>query len=335
MPLPRWDLKKRRGTASGDPTILAEAGSLQLEFRSLSALTGDLRYREAADRSFDAIRSAGVSGLVPVHLTAPEELPVFAAQDKLAIGALADSYYEYILKQYLQSPTETRFKDMFYELMRDLPTLVRGLDDNGEVQKDGKLRMLEITASGAEIWKNDHLSCFAPGMIALGLQQLPRDELAKSDRNSTWWKMAEGLTEGCAQMWTSTKTGLAPEFTPVIPKPPWKFGPLPNEAVHSFIRPETAESLFYLYRLTGKERYRELGKKMFTAIVKHSKVDGGYASVKDVTAVPTEKIDEMQSFILAETFKYLYLLFSPADALDLNKFVLNTEGHPLQKFGPF
>merc|ERR1719235_1936779 len=104
--------------------------------------------------------------------------------------------------------------------------------------------------------------------------------------------------------------------------------------MHSFIRPETAETLFYLYRLTGEEKYRSEGESMFRAIVKHTKVPGGYASVRDVNKIPTDKMDEMQSFIMAETFKYLYLLFAPSDALDLKKFVLNTEGHPLQRFGP-
>jgi len=40
----------------------------------------------------------------------------------------------------------------------------------------------------------------------------------------------------------------------------------------------------------------------------------------------------MQSFYLAETLKYLYLLFSPDDLLDLSQVVLNTEAHPLPVF---
>ncbi|CAE7238739.1 MNS3, partial [Symbiodinium necroappetens] len=72
-------------------------------------------------------------------------------------------------------------------------------------------------------------------------------------------------------------------------------------------------------------RYRKWGKKLFRSIVEHSKVAGGYGSVEDVTVVPTKKMDEMQSFVMAETFKYLYLLFSPNEAFDLDRYVLNTE----------
>jgi len=46
-------------------------------------------------------------------------------------------------------------------------------------------------------------------------------------------------------------------------------------------------------------------------------------------------MDEMQSFVMAETFKYLYLLFSPNEAFDLDRYVLNTEGHPLRKLTPW
>ena len=38
----------------------------------------------------------------------------------------------------------------------------------------------------------------------------------------------------------------------------------------------------------------------------------------------------MHSFFLAETLKYLYLLFEP-DALDFKHIVFNTEAHPLRK----
>lgn len=40
------------------------------------------------------------------------------------------------------------------------------------------------------------------------------------------------------------------------------------------------------------------------------------------------------SFWLAETLKYLFLLFSDQDALRLDQWVLNTEAHPLPVFAP-
>ena len=37
----------------------------------------------------------------------------------------------------------------------------------------------------------------------------------------------------------------------------------------------------------------------------------------------------MESFFLGETLKYLYLLFADRHEVDLDKWVFNTEGHPL------
>jgi hypothetical protein len=37
----------------------------------------------------------------------------------------------------------------------------------------------------------------------------------------------------------------------------------------------------------------------------------------------------MESFVLAETFKYYYLLFAPS-ALDFDTVTFNTEAHPLR-----
>jgi hypothetical protein len=41
----------------------------------------------------------------------------------------------------------------------------------------------------------------------------------------------------------------------------------------------------------------------------------------------------MESFFLAETLKYLYLLFAPANTVDLTQVVFNTEAHPLRRIG--
>ena len=54
------------------------------------------------------------------------------------------------------------------------------------------------------------------------------------------------------------------------------------------------------------------------------------AGTPDVTRVPPIHGDTQQSFFLAETLKYLYLLFSPDDAMPLDEWVTNTEAHPLK-----
>ena len=42
--------------------------------------------------------------------------------------------------------------------------------------------------------------------------------------------------------------------------------------------------------------------------------------------------DRMESFFLAETLKYLYLLQDPDSEISLDTYVFNTEAHPLKIF---
>lgn len=89
-----------------------------------------------------------------------------------------------------------------------------------------------------------------------------------------------------------------------------------------FLRPEAIESVFIMFRLTGDNYWRVKGWKMFQAIVKNARSELAHASVKDVTSQkPTQK-DAMESFWLAETLKYFYLLFSDPSVVDLDKYVL-------------
>ncbi len=56
---------------------------------------------------------------------------------------------------------------------------------------------------------------------------------------------------------------------------------------------------------------------------------GGYSGIKDVFNPAGPKDDVMQSFFLAETMKYLFLLFSDDNVVPLEHWVFNTEAHPL------
>lgn len=121
---------------------------------------------------------------------------------------------------------------------------------------------------------------------------------------------------------------------------------------HNLQRPETIESIFYMYRITGDEMYREWGWEMFKAFVQHtavveekqSKVSPGdvgaisrikgFTSLDDALTVPAKKRDNMESFWMAETLKYFYLLFSDRDFISLEDHVFNTEAHPLPRFKP-
>ena len=91
------------------------------------------------------------------------------------------------------------------------------------------------------------------------------------------------------------------------------------------------ESIFYLYRATGEQKYRDWGWQIFQAFEKYTKVKDGYASIDSVRRPENPGYrDKMETFYLAETLKYLYLLFSDnPDLMALDKWVINTEAHPL------
>ena len=97
------------------------------------------------------------------------------------------------------------------------------------------------------------------------------------------------------------------------------------------MRPEYVESLFYFYRTTGDEVYRDRGWAVFQALVTHCRVKatGAFAGLKDVRSPNPELDDAMPSFFLAETLKYLYLLFSERDVYPLDDWVFTTEAHLL------
>ena len=51
----------------------------------------------------------------------------------------------------------------------------------------------------------------------------------------------------------------------------------------NILRPETVESLFYLWRLTGNKTYQEWGWNIFEAFEKNSRTESGYVGLKDVS----------------------------------------------------
>jgi mannosidase alpha-like ER degradation enhancer 2 len=98
------------------------------------------------------------------------------------------------------------------------------------------------------------------------------------------------------------------------------------------LRPEIIESAYYLYRYTKDPKYLDMGRTFFESLVARCRTDAGYTTLKNV--VTGEKGDLMPSYFLAETLKYLYLLFAPEATLDLGKVVFNTEAHSFRRHPP-
>lgn len=95
------------------------------------------------------------------------------------------------------------------------------------------------------------------------------------------------------------------------------------------LRPEFLESTYFLFTATNDPYYLEVGKNVLKSLQRYARVSCGYAAVNDVRT--GKKEDRMDSFVLAETFKYLFLLFANKEDLILNvdEFIFTTEGHLL------
>lgn len=350
-PIPFSDVVLRDHSAHPAPdgqSSTSEVSTLQLEFNYLSTVSGDPKYGVEAMKVLEHLKTLPkVEGLVPIYIS--PHSGEFNGEN-IRLGSRGDSYYEYLIKVWLQQGAERdgNFKylyDMYEEATKGIRHLLvqksipKGLVFVGELPSGSK---------GAFSPKMDHLVCFLPGTLALGATKGITKEKAMRDNLLTFedlenLKLAEDLAKTCFEMYSVTSTGLAPEIAYFHTEDYFEQGldggnkssEYMNDIIikyadrHNLLRPETVESLFVLYRITENPKYREWGWQIFEAFEKHTKVDsGGYSSLDDVTRLPPQRKDKMETFFLGETLKYLYLLFADSTVIPLDKFVFNTEAHP-------
>ncbi|KAK3137279.1 hypothetical protein QOZ80_5BG0450240 [Eleusine coracana subsp. coracana] len=350
--VPLSDVVLRDRTAHAAPDGLSstsEASTLQLEFNYLSRISGDPKYETEAMKVLEHIRTLPtVEGLVPIYIS--PHSGQFSGEN-IRLGSRGDSYYEYLLKVWVQQEErrDSNLKylfEMYTKAMKGVKhLLVRKTVPNGLVF----VGELPYGQNGGFSPKMDHLVCFLPGTLALGATKgvtkkkaLENNLLTDEDIENL--QLAEDLAKTCVEMYFVTSTGLAPEIayfhiegnSEVGPDGGNKSSKYINDIIikpldrHNLLRPETVESLFVLYRITEDPKYREWGWQIFQSFEKYTKVDsGGYTSLDDVTSLPPHKRDKMETFFLGETLKYLYLLFDDSNTLPLDKYVFNTEAHPL------
>ncbi|XP_076140913.1 endoplasmic reticulum mannosyl-oligosaccharide 1,2-alpha-mannosidase isoform X1 [Alosa pseudoharengus] len=321
--IPFSDVNIGKGTArpprwTTDSTV-AEVTSIQLEFRELSRLTNDPQYQTVVDEVMSRVhRLEGKhDGLVPMFINTNSGK--FTHRGVYTLGARADSYYEYLLKQWLQGgKTETA-------LLEDYLQAIEGVRKNLlKKTQPSLLTFVGELSHGRLNPKMDHLVCFLPGTLALGAHNgLPAEHM----------ELALELMDTCHQMYVQMETGLSPEIAHfnLQPRNGRDVDVKPADR-HNLLRPETVESLFYLYRYTHDSKYRDWGWEILQSFNKYTRVPtGGYSSISNVRdPVSPGPRDKMESFFLGETLKYLFLLFSDDEQLvSLDKYVFNTEAHPL------
>ncbi|XP_013140032.1 PREDICTED: endoplasmic reticulum mannosyl-oligosaccharide 1,2-alpha-mannosidase isoform X2 [Papilio polytes] len=295
----------------------AEVTTVQLEFRELSRATNNPAYEDAVAAVSEKIHQLPKKhGLVPIFIN--PNTGDFLPHATITLGARGDSYYEYLLKQWLQTGKTINY------LLDDYMTAIEGVREFlAKRSSPNKHLFIGELSAGSEAFnpKMDHLTCFLPGTLALGhANGLPDWHMS----------MAEELLYTCYLTYSAHPTFLAPEITHFNMVSTTEDMYTKSADAHSLLRPEFVESLWYMYQLTGNTTYQDWGWQIYQGFEKYARVTYGYSSLASVKSDRPAHRDMMETFFLSETLKYLYLLFSEDRYLiDLNKYVINSEAHPL------
>ncbi len=293
--MPYVNINLRTGETKNEVNNPAEIGTLMLEFGTLSKLTGNNRFYDKAKNAVKQVyKRRSKIGLVGTTIN----VNTGEWQDTEShISGMIDSYYEYLLKSWLL------FGDKDFKVMYD--TSITAVNHFLPDTVDGRLWYGKVDMNTGERTNTTFgaLDAFLPAVLSLG------GDL----------KQAEELQKSCYYMWNHF--GIEPE----------EFNYKTMEVTYPqyVLRPENIESAYYLYRFTKDDNYLEMGEVYLKSIMDNFRLDEGYTSLQNI--VTRHKADKMPSFFLAETLKYLYLLFSDENILDFNKIIFNTEAHPLKK----
>ncbi|KAH7323812.1 putative class I alpha-mannosidase [Rhexocercosporidium sp. MPI-PUGE-AT-0058] len=368
MPTPHFmwsatDPEVRDHSASSS-IVLAVLGSLSLEFTRLSQITGNDKYFDGIQKIMNELEkwqdNTVLPGMWPAMVDSARYnhsillgSPYVGGEEQYTLGALADSTYEYLPKQYMLLGGQMKSYQNMYE--KFIPVAKKYLFFRPMTVNDEDILIsgnVDLAAGGTPRFSPDlqHLTCFTGGMLAIAGKIFNRPE-----------DVIDGgkLTDGCVWAYRNTVTGIMPETFTAVPcanrttctwdSQKW-FNAVDSNGDEALTRqrieterlapgfanvrdarPEAIESVFIMHRITNNPYWRESGWNMFKAIQAHTLTPIAHSAINDVMKGAPEQVDEMESFWLAETLKYFYLLFSENDVVSLDDYVLNTEAHPLKR----
>lgn len=310
--MPYGTVNLKYGVPEGETSITCTAGigTFLLEFGTLSRLTGDPLYEEVAMNAIKALHYYKSNiGLVGNHIDVLTGH--WTAQDS-GIGAGIDSYFEYLAKGTLlfQDPL---LASIFQEHRRAIEKYVR--------REDWHL-WVSMTKGQVTLPVFQSLDAYWPGVLSLFGEI--GDAMKSLHNYHRVWK----------------QFGFTPEFYNI---PQAEAGT--NREGYP-LRPELIESVMYLYRATRDPYLIQVGVDILKSMQHSAKTTCGYATINDVR--DHRKADRMESFFLAETTKYLYLLFDVDNfihntgsegeiidtqwgqcVVDAGGYIFNTEAHPI------
>ncbi|XP_077267006.1 ER degradation enhancer, mannosidase alpha-like 2 isoform X1 [Temnothorax americanus] len=273
-------------------TCTACAGSMILEMAALSRLTGEPIFEEKAQKAMDVLWRMRHRGTDLMGSVLNVNSGDWIRRDS-GVGAGIDSYYEYCLKAYILLGDE-KYLGRFNKHYQAVMKYV----SQGPMLLDVHMHRPNTNSKNFM----DALLAFWPG-----LQVLKGDIKPAVETHEMLYQVMQ-------------RHNFIPEAFTTDFQVHWGHHPL---------RPEFLESTYFLYRATGDHYYLGVGRKVLKSLQTYARVPCGYAAVSDVR---TNKHDDtMDSFVLSETLKYLFLLFAePGELiLDLDEFIFTTEGHLL------
>lgn len=310
--MPYGTVNLKYGVPQGETSVTCTAGigTFIVEFGALSRLTGDPIFEEVAIHALYALYNhRSPIGLMGNHIDV--QSGIWTAQDS-GIGAGVDSYYEYLVKGAIML-NRPELLHMFNEGRAAIDKYLKKDDWHVWVSMNKGQMTLPVFQS---------LQAFWPGLLSL-LGDINTAMKSLHNMHSIW-----------------KQYGFLPEFYNI---PNSEAG---NNNRDSYpLRPELIESVMYLYRATGDPYLLEVGEDILKSIQYSAKTPCGYATIKNVK--DHRKQDSMESFFLAETTKYLYLLFDPDNFLNSDggygtlwdtpngeciiesSYIYNTEAHPI------
>uniref|UniRef100_A0A9J8CIS4 alpha-1,2-Mannosidase n=1 Tax=Cyprinus carpio carpio TaxID=630221 RepID=A0A9J8CIS4_CYPCA len=270
------------GWASAGSSILAEFGTLHLEFVHLSELSRNPLFTEKVMNIRKLLNKIEKPhGLYPNFLS-----PVSGnwVQHHVSIGGLGDSFYEYLIKSFLMSDKmDQEAQKMYYSAME-------AIEANLVQKSPGGLTYVAEWRGGILDHKMGHLACFSGGMIGIGADDGP------AEQKQHYLDLAAEITHTCHESYSRSATKLGPEAFRFDAGAEATATRLSDR--YYILRPEVIESYMYMWRLTHDPKYREWGWEAVEALEKHCRVEAGFSGIRDVYASTVSHDNMQQSFFL-------------------------------------
>lgn len=273
-------------------TCTACAGTILLEFAALSRLSGEPIFEVKAHAAMDALWKIRNRASDLMGTVVNVHSGDWVRRDS-GVGAGIDSYYEYLFKSYILLGDE-RYLSRFNRHYNAIMKYIR----QGPMLLDVHMHRPHTKSKNFM----DALLAFWPGLQVLSGDLKPAVQTHE-------------MLYQVMKMHTFIPEAFTYDFQ-----------------IHwgqYHLRPEFIESTYFLYKATGDHYYLQVGKKVLKTLQKHAKVACGFAAVNDIRTGKHE--DRMDSYLLSETIKYLYLLFTEESDLLINidDFIFTTEAHLL------